>query len=100
MTLGNDVDRRIRQMFESANQAFAGGQAQAAERMLPPKPLSGVCAVATPVSGSTLRFCSLSLRMRSRSVVGSKSTPNRPPESAVENGDPTATAAPVMALMR
>ncbi len=34
MIMSNDEDRRIRQMFESANQAFAGGQAQAAERML------------------------------------------------------------------
>ena len=34
MIMSNDEDRRIRQLFESANQAFAGGQAQAAERML------------------------------------------------------------------
>jgi len=34
MIMNNDEDRRIRQMFDSANQAFAGGQAQAAERML------------------------------------------------------------------
>jgi aspartyl/asparaginyl beta-hydroxylase (cupin superfamily)/Tfp pilus assembly protein PilF len=34
MMMSNDEDRRIRQMFESANQAFASGQAQAAERML------------------------------------------------------------------
>jgi len=30
----NDEDRRIRQLFETANQAFASGQAQAGERML------------------------------------------------------------------
>ena len=32
--MSNDEDRRIRQIFESANRAFEGGQAQAAERML------------------------------------------------------------------
>ena len=71
----------------------------AAELMLP-KPFNGACAVATPLSASTLRFCSSSLRMRRRSVVGSKSTPNWVPERAVENGSPTAIAAPVIALMR
>jgi len=34
MMMSNDEDRRIRQIFESANRAFEGGQAQAAERML------------------------------------------------------------------